>query len=62
MSNRVPQFRLRSLAGLALVSGFSLIVWVVVVMGIASLTHADHPACAHNASGTEVAHCKPGDR
>ena len=61
MQNRVPQFRLRSLTGLALISGFSLVVWVLVAMGMTQLAHGNHPACDHPAATTEAASqgCKP---
>jgi len=45
MQQRVPQFRLRSLTGLFLVSGFSLIVWLAVAYGVAQFQHASHNPC-----------------
>jgi hypothetical protein len=60
MSKSVPRLRLRSLTGLALISGFSLIVWIAVVMGVAQLTHANHPTCDHNPTQAQIAQgCKP---
>ena len=60
MPNRVQQFRLRSLTGLALVSGFSLIVWIAIAMGVAQLQH--HAPCdtSHDQSASQA--CKSGDR
>lgn len=46
MQQRVPQFRLRSLTGLFLVSSFSLIVWLVIAYGIAQLQHTSRNPCA----------------
>ena len=53
MQQRVPQFRLRSLTGLALVSGFSLIVWLAVAYGITQFQHAH--ACAQSAEHSQTA-------
>jgi hypothetical protein len=52
MPHRVQQFRLRSLTGLFLVSGFSLIVWLTIAYGVGLFQHS-HAACdkaAHAAS------------
>jgi len=56
MPDHAPQFRLRSLTGLALVSGFSLIVWLAIAFGVAQLTHNGHPPCDKAAAGTAEAH------
>jgi len=63
MSDRVPQFRLRSLTGLALVSGFSLIVWLAIAFGVAQLTHGNPPSCDKAAADTAAAHaCRTDGR
>ena len=62
MSERAPHFRLRSLAGLALVSGFSLVVWLAVAFGVAQLTHGNHPSCDKAGADTVAAHACQSDR
>jgi hypothetical protein len=61
MQQRVPQFRLRSLTGLVLVSGFSLIVWVAIAYGVAQFQHASHAACAQHGQPASQA-CPANDR
>jgi hypothetical protein len=56
MPDNAPQFRLRSLTGLALASGFSLIVWLLIAFCIAQWQHAGRPACDKAAAaGTAAA-------
>ncbi len=59
MSDRVPQLRLRSVTGLALISGFSLIVWIAIALGVAQMTHDAHPPCPPHPSQAQTAQgCK----
>jgi len=60
MPPRAPQFRLRSLTGLFLVSGFSLIVWLAVAFGVAQLQHDN--ACDSRAPASAQNACKAVNR
>ena len=63
MQNRVQQLRLRSWTGLALISGFSLIVWIAIALGIAQFQHNNHPSCRDGATAAHATSpaCQPGD-
>jgi len=54
MQHRVPQFRLRSLTGLFLVSSFSLLVWLAVAYGVAQLQHTGHVSCTQSADHAQI--------
>jgi len=62
MSPHAPQFRLRSLTGLFLISGFSLAVWLAVAYGIAQFQHSGNAACADHGCYGAQAPCKACDR
>ena len=62
MPDQAPHFRLKSLTGLALVSGFSLIVWLAIAFGVAQLQHGGHVTCDKAAAtGTPAAQACQAD-